>query len=627
MQAIAVSWGSGWFLALVGFVCQSGILCAQDHHSFARPQDHRIRHLELDLVVDFDKKILTGLVTLDLIGGLETRTPLSLNTLTLDTRDLDIQKVVGLTKNGESIILPFELGPKDKILGQPLVIRLPKPGLRVRVEYATTTRSQALQWLKPEQTAGKKYPYLFTQSQAIDARSWIPLQDTPNIRFTYKARIKTRANLLAVMSANNPLEKNSKGEYVFEMPQPIPSYLMALAVGDIAFQKISSRTGVYAEPGVLAKAALEFSDMEKMVKACETLYGPYQWGRYDVLIMPTSFPFGGMENPRLTFVSPTVLAGDKSLVSLLAHELAHSWSGNLVTNATWDDFWLNEGFTVYLERRIMEEVYGRERALMESVLGKKGLLAELKSLPKEAQSLQLKLKGRSPSEGLTDIPYEKGALFLTHLEGIVGRPKLDAFLKKFFHEYEFQSLTTADFESFLNRNLFLSNPKAIQNAQIREWLYDPGLPTGAPDPNSPRLTQLAALANRFVSGLITAGDLKAKDWTSQEWLQFLGALPPKMLLQRMNDLDSTWHLTQTGNSEILCVWLLLCIRSDYGPAFGRLEAFLTDQGRRKFLKSLYEELVKTGPGKARALAIYAKTRSGYHHAITETIDAILGYKP
>ncbi len=602
-------------------------LMAEDPHSFARPRDHRIEHLDLDLAVDFQNKVLSGSVTLSLHEGFEIRKPLTLGTLILDTRDLVIRKVEGIPEKGDVFLLSFELGPRDNVLGQSLIISLPKTGVKVRIEYATTSRSTALQWLNPEQTAGKKLPFLFTQSQAIDARSWIPLQDTPQVRFTYKARIKTPATHLALMSANNPFQKNPRGEYTFDMPQPIPSYLMALAVGDIGFQAISTRTGVYAEPGVLAKAWTEFSDMEKMVKGCELLYGPYKWGRYDVLVMPSSFPFGGMENPRLTFVSPTVLAGDKSLVSLLAHELAHSWSGNLVTNATWNDFWLNEGFTVYLERRIMEAVYGRDRALVESVLGKIGLLGELKSLPKQDQSLKLNLKGRSPSEGLTDIAYEKGALFLAHLEGIVGREKLDAFLKNYFHQYAFQSLTTADFESYLNRNLFLSDKKAIQKAQIREWLYDPGLPPGAPDPNSPRLTQLAELANRFVRGEIKAADLHAKGWTSQDWLQFLGALPPSILIGQMTDLDSQWHLTLVGNSEILVVWLLLCVRKDYPPAYGRLELFLTEQGRRKFLKSLYEELVKTGPGKARALAIYAKARPGYHPASTETIDAILGYKP
>lgn len=619
--------GVAWLVTMPEFGTQSGRLNAKDHHSFARPNDHRIEHLELDLVVDFDKKILHGSVTLDLMDGIENRKPLSESTLILDTRDLDIRKVVGITKNGITLVLPFELGPKDKVLGQPLIISLPKVWVKVRIDYLTTTRSTALQWLKPEQTAGKKLPYLFTQSQAIDARSWIPLQDTPQVRFSYKARIKAPPTHRALMSANNLSEKNPKGEFIFEMPQPIPSYLMALAVGDIAFQSISSRTGVFAEPSVLAKAAAEFSDMEKMVKACEVLYGPYQWGRYDVLIMPPSFPFGGMENPRLTFVSPTVLAGDKSLVALLAHELAHSWSGNLVTNATWDDFWLNEGFTVYLERRIMEAVYGRERALVESVLGKKGLLGELKSLPKQDQSLKLNLKGRSPVDGLTDIAYEKGALFLAHLEGIVGREKLDAFLKKYFQQYAFQSMTTSDFESYLARNLFLSDKMAIQNAKIKEWLYEPGLPNGAPDPSSPRLLQITELANRFALDAIKADGLNAKDWTSQEWLQFLGGLPPKILINQMTDLDSKWRLTRTGNSEILFAWLQVCVRNDYAPANLRLETFLIEQGRRKFLKSLYEELAKTGPGKARALTIYAKARPGYHHASSETIDAILGYKP
>src|ERR1043166_4918259 len=330
-----------------------------DVHSFSCPEQARVRHLELDLRVDFDQKILEGSVEVhfDLLSG---------NELVLDTRGLRIASV--------EPALSWEHGPEHAVLGRPLFIRVAEGTTCVRIHYATSPEASGLQWLDPPQTAGKRHPFLFTQSQAIHARSWIPLQDTPGVRVTYTANVRVPAGLRAVMAAG--MEGNGR----FDMPQPIPSYLIALAAGDLDFRELGPRSGVYAEPSVVDAAAYEFADTEAMIAAVEELYGPYRWGRYDLLVLPPSFPFGGMENPRLTFATPTILAGDRSLVSLVAHELAHSWSGNLVTNATWSDFWLNEGFTVYVERRILEKLYGRARTEMEAFLGKRELVNEMKEL-------------------------------------------------------------------------------------------------------------------------------------------------------------------------------------------------------------------------------------------------------
>jgi aminopeptidase N len=577
----------------------------------------------LSLDVRFERQVLQGEVVLTVERtSADTRQP-----LVLDTRQLRIEKVEASADGQAYQDAAFELGKEDPLLGQALTVRLPERGRFVRIRYTTSPRATALQWLGREQTATKRHPFLFTQSQAIEARTWIPLQDTPAVRVTYAARVRTPKELLAVMSARNDPAQARTGDYRFEMKQPIPSYLIALAVGDLEFRKVGPRTGVYAEPGVAARAAAEFADMEQMVKAAEELYGPYRWERYDVLVLQPSFPFGGMENPRLTFASPTVLAGDKSLVSLVAHELAHSWSGNLVSNATWSDFWLNEGFTVYLERRILEKVYGRERADVEAVLGRRSLERELAGLPAKDQVLHIDLKGRSPIDGLTDVPYEKGALFLRHLEATFGRERFDAFLKGYFDHFAFRSITTAEFADYLHRHLLKGDAERAAQANVEEWLHKPGIPRGAPALAAGALTPVEEHARAFASGKDRAAELPAKGWTTQEWLHFLTELPTDLGRGRMAELDAAFALTRSGNSEVLFQWLLLAVRHGYEPAYSRLEEFLTAQGRRKFLKPLYEELVKTPAGKEWALRIYRTARPTYHPIAVETVDAIVGWKP
>ena len=405
------------------------------------------------------------------------------------------------------------------------------------------------------------------------------------------------------------------------MVQPIPSYLIALAVGDLAFQPLGERTGVYAEPSVVASAAQEFEDTEPMIQATERLYGPYRWGRYDLLVLPPSFPFGGMENPRLTFATPTILAGDKSLVSLVAHELAHSWSGNLVTNATWRDFWLNEGFTVYIERRIIEELYGRPRGEMEAVLGRQALQEDLDRLDGRDQVLHLDLTGRDPDDGMTHVPYEKGALFLRYLEERVGRARFDEFIRDYFEAFAFQSITTADFVSYVGEHL----PDA-KAADIEEWIHRPGLPTSAPQPKSDALDRVEAQSVAWRDGSTVAAELDTGAWTTHEWLHFLATLPETLSLDQLSELDAVFRLTQSGNSEIAHTWLLLAIRTGYSPADSRLEQYLTHIGRRKLIQPLYEALVAMPFGRARALAVYRRARPGYHPISVATIDPIVGWE-
>ena len=602
--------------------CLAAAAAERDHHSYANPEHVLVRHVDLDLTVDFERHALKGSATLTVERtSADTKQP-----LVLDSRDLRISRAAASLDGKEFHPTTFEIGKSDPILGAPLTVRLPEKVKYVRLDYATGPRATGLQWMEREQTATKRQPFLYTQSQAIHARSWLPLQDSPGVRVTYSARVRTPKDLRAVMSASNDAKKKLDGEYTFEMKQPIPPYLIALAVGELEFRPIGPRTGVYGQPGVVDKAAHEFADLEKMVKAVEEMYGPYRWGRYDVLVLPPSFPFGGMENPRLTFATPTILAGDRSLVSLIAHELSHSWSGNLVSNATWRDFWLNEGFTVYLERRIIEKVYGKQRADMEAVLGRRSLEREMADLKPQDQVLHIDLKGRDPDDAVTDIPYEKGALFLRHSEKSIGREKFDAFLKGYFDHFAFQSITTADFVKYLEAHLIKGDAGLVKKLNVEEWLHKPGIPGSAPRVTAEALSRVEEQLKGWLDGKTPTRDLKTEAWSTQEWLHFLNQMPAKLEVKLMKELDDAFRLMRTGNSEVLFAWLLLSVKNGYEEAYPRLESFLTSVGRRKYLMPLYQELVKTPAGKERALAIYRKARPGYHPIAVGSIDPIVGWK-
>jgi aminopeptidase N len=592
----------------------------RDPHTLGNPHQIRVRRLELDLTVDFDREQLQGTASLivERLPGCPPDTP-----LVLDTRNLTIERVEAASTAGDWATAGFEIGPEDPILGTPLSIPVPGDATRVRITYRTGPGARALQWLTPAQTAGGKQPFLFTQSSAARARSWIPLQDSPGVRVTYAATIRVPAGFTAVMGADPLPPGGADNVFRFEMPQPIPSYLIALAVGDLAFRPLGPRTGVYAEPSVVDRAAWEFADTEAMIRAAERHFGPYRWGRYDVLVLPPSFPLGGMENAKLAFVSPTLLAGDRSLVPLVAHELAHSWAGNLVTNATWGDYWLNEGFAVYLQRRMVEDLYGPERVAMEAVLSLQDLRLDLEDLAPAEQVLHLDLAGRDPDEPSTSIPYEKGSLFLTALEGACGRGRFDAYLRGYFDRFAFRSLATADFERDLREHLFAADPGAGDRVDVHAWLDEPGLPAGFPPPRSERFIAVDCQARRWLGGAIPADRIETAGWSTQEWLRLLRALPADLPAARLAELDAAHHLTERGNAEVLAQWLRIAIRGRYAPADRRLEAFLTTVGRRKYVVPLYAELARTPDGKARARAIYAGARPFYHPIVTPRIDPLL----
>ncbi len=596
---------------------------ARDYFTFANVDQLTTQHVDLDLDVDFVKKKLRGYVVLHM-----TASDTSVDEIVLDTRDLAIDSVAFTNVDGTTVVAGFALGDTDPIKGTPLLIKIP-PGIDrqreviVRIDYETSPDSTALQWLPPELTAGKEQPMLFSQSQAIHARSWIPLQDTPVVRLTYEAVIRTPPDLLAVMSANNDPLAPRVGEFKFQMPQPIPSYLFAIAVGNLYFAPLGDDTGVYTEPELLDASVYEFGEMQEMLEKAERQFGPYRWGRYDVLVLPPSFPFGGMENPRLSFLTPSLLAGDRSLVSVVAHELAHSWSGNLVTNATWRDGWLNEGVTSYLESRLMEIIYDKDRVDEERVLAYQELLLDFERVPLERQALAPRLDSGNADDVQGSIHYNKGQLFLDYLERGFGRERFDAFLQTYFDDFAFKTITTEKFLDYLDVKLLRATPGVISRKQVEAWMYEPGLPDDAPVPTSTTLQTAASLARTWAVGETSIEDIPFGEWSPQALIHFINSLPPDLDAARLTTLDEFLGLSDTSNAEIGRTWFIQVATRRYEAAYPQLEAHLNRYGRTRLLSSVYRALALNGHDRDLAKSIFAKARHAYHPLTVNAIEAEL----
>jgi aminopeptidase N len=588
-----------------------------ENYSYAKPAEVAVSHMDIDLDVDFDNHVLTGSASFLLDNKSKS------NVIHFDTWALNIRDVVLEDDQGNEKKARFVVGDSLELIGRPLSVVIEPNTRRVTVHYRTTAAARGVQWLTPEQTAGKQHPYMYTQSEAIHARSWVPCQDTPAIRFTYTANVHVPGGLMALMSAENPRAVAADGNYRFEMKQPVPSYLLALAVGNIQYRATGPRTGVYSEPEMVDKAKWELADLEKMMEAAEKLGGPYRWGQYDVLVLPPSFPLGGMENPRLTFATPIIVAGDRSLVSLIAHEMAHSWSGNLVTNATWNDFWLNEGFTTYVERRIDEVLYGREYADMQTMLGIRDLNEEWDEIGKDSpdQALYVEYNGRNPDEVPTMAAYEKANLFLTMMEDSLGRGNWDKFLRQYFDSHAFQTMTTKHFIRYLKDNVFAEDSTRYDALKIDEWIYKPGIPSNAPRVASKRFDQVDMQIAAFKQG-VSAKGLNTKGWVTIEWQRFLDNLPRPLPAARLQDLDTAYDFSH-ANAAIQRSWLPSVIAAKWEPGYPALENYLMTIGRRFFVRPIYMDLAKTPEGLEWARGVYKKARPGYHPMTQTGIDLVL----
>ena len=585
---------------------------AVDSASFARPREARVTHVALDLSVDFAAKRLSGTATLDLLVS-----P-GVTNIVLDDGGLDVRSVTDPAGRA----LPFTVGATVADKGAPLTVML-GGATRIVISYRSAADAQALQWLPPEQTAGKQHPLLFSQGEPNANRSWIPTQDSPGIRQSWSATITVPTGLTAVMSGDIGRSSDIAvgRRFTFEQPRAVPPYLIAIAVGDLVHRDLGTRTGVWTEPATIDRAAAELVDIGKLVDAAEALYGPYRWGRYDVLVLPPAFPFGGMENPQLTFLTPTFITGDRSQISLVAHELAHSWSGNLVTNATWSDSWLNEGFTTYFENRIMEAVYGRPRAEIEADLYWDELQ---KGIADAAADPSVTRLHGEPFASTLD--YVKGSDFLFTLEHEIGRARLDAWLRDYFDRHAFQPQTTAGLLADIRAHIVRGDAALERRLILDQWVYAPGLPANAVHIVSSRLAAVDAVRDAFEHGR-GAATLAVGGWTTQEWLRFLQRLPRQQSVQHLDDLDHAFHLSNSGNAEIRTAWLQIAIASRYDAAIPAIEDHLAHVGRMKMVVPLYRALLEQGDwGRPIATRSYARARSGYHPFVATAIDRLMASK-
>ncbi len=587
-----------------------------DPHSHANINAVQVVHLDLDLRVDFEASRIHGETCLH-----TRRIDPEAQTLVLDTRDLTVHAVY-VQRASEQTSLQWSLDAPDALLGQALRIEMPADNTPVCVRHSSDPEATGLQWLSADQTGAQ--PFMYSQSQAIHARSWLPLQDTPSVRQTFTARVQVPQRLRAVMGADNETQRSKNGVYHFSMQQPVPAYLIALASGDLHYRAISPRVGVWAEQSVLDRAVWEFADTEQMMQVGESLYGPYRWQQYDLLMLPASFPYGGMENPRLSFITPTVLSGDRTLVSLIAHELAHSWSGNLVTNASWQDLWLNEGFTTYFESRITERVYGSRQERLEAVLMHRDMLDELAQLPAADQSLVVDFSGRDPDDAFSNVPYVKGRFFLEWLERAFGRERFDGFLLSYFNDHAFQSIDTATFLRHLQDHLLQPNPGVVTLDQVKEWLYAPGLPATMPVPQTPVFDRMDADLAAWLAGDKSFNALHTDEWNTQQWVYWLTQASGRVNAAQMQQLGTDFGLNASDNLEILHYWYRLVIEQNHRTSFDGLARYLNTVGRLRLIVPLYQALAEQPEHLRWAQAVYAQARPLYHVVTRARIEALIG---
>ena len=589
---------------------------AFDDQTFAKPLEARVSHLDLDLNLDFETQTVSGTAMLDIVAKE------GIDTVILDNNGLAIETIT----DSEGKPLEYEIGEAEEGKGAPLSVAM-GDAREITISYSAKD-AEAMQWLTPEQTSGGEHPFLFSQGQAINNRTWIPTQDSPGVRQTWSARITAPEELTVVMSGLSQGEPEAlaggKRAFNFEMDKPVAPYLIAIAAGDIEFRELGPRSGVWAEPEVIEAAAKEVGDTEEMIDAGIELFGEYRWGRYDMIVLPPAFPYGGMENPVMTFLTPTFIAGDRSNNGLIAHELAHSWSGNLTTYSSWRDGWLNEGVTSYFENRIVEEVYGKDRAEQEYALSYASLVEGIEEAGADSPATAMRSPDEiSPFDTEGVAIYDKGTVFLRTVENIIGRDEFDAWLTQWFDNHAFEAVTSEMFLADLREKLVDGDEELEKRLMLDEWVYGTGLPDNAAKPSPEAFAAVDSAVSAYDS-TATLPDAKTwAGWTAAEQRRFLEELPQDQTAEQLATLDNTLRLSATGNNEVLFLWLEAALRNRFEPAVPQAEEFLARVGRNKFVSPLFAALNETAWGRPIARRIYAETRGGYHAYTRGNVDEML----
>ncbi|XP_005106910.1 leukotriene A-4 hydrolase isoform X2 [Aplysia californica] len=608
-------------------------MSASDPNSYSEPEKCKVVSLDWDVSIDFDAHIIRGFAHLKI----ERRIPS--DTLVLDVHKLKIEQVT-LQESDEK--LPFDISnPLNVPYGSKLTIQIATvktDSFTVSIKYETSSTASALDWMRPEQTAGKRQPYLYSQCQAIHARSLLPCQDTPGVKFPYTAKVRAPKVMTVLMSANRLGTEPVVGDpdqltTSFSLKVPIPSYLLAIAAGDLESRNLGPRSKVWSERELVDAAAYEFAETESMLRAAEDLMGPYVWGDYDLLVLPPSFPFGGMENPCITFVTPTLLAGDRSLADVIAHEISHSWTGNLVTNVTFEDFWLNEGHTVFLERKILSRLHGEPYNQVHANVGwqhlQDAVSSQIASGEEPYTKLVPDLRGVDPDDAFSAVPYEKGFALLNFLQTLLGGAAVfDVFLRAYIEHFKYQSISTQQWKDFLY-SYFSSqaDQDKLNSVDWDKWLFETGMPPYQPNYDLSLARPVLDLSARWAAqpdsnlDCFSPNDLEnVSSLLIKEFLSSLSSVEPQISLAKVQKLEEVYHFNSVRNSEIRFVWLRLCLKVQWREAVPYVLNFVNEQGRMKFVRPLYRDMYAWVEVRHRAIDNFLAQRAVMHSTTVKLLE-------
>jgi len=587
------------------------ISLSKDTNTFSNYEIIKQTKIEANFDVDFDKKAIHGKVKSYFTAIKDGEV------IVLDSRALKINSIID-SDTGEELEFIIDKQYDLDANGVPLKIYKEYSkgdNVIILINYDTTDEGSAVQFLDKEQTTGKQYPYMFTQCESILCRELLPIQDTPAVKITTSIGITVPKPLFALNSGiyQNKIDNGNSTTYFYEQKIPIPSYLIALAAGAIEERVISDRCKVYGEKELVDLAAEEFDGIENYIQLAEAYISPYVWGEYNLLILPSSFPFGGMENPTLTFVTPSLLAGDKSLANVVAHEISHSWSGNLVTMDSWTDFWLNEGFTMFIQRKIFEKTDDLDLAKLDAMVLYDTLSEDIQRFgeSKSFSSLRPYLVGRHADDCFSEVPYEKGYNFLFYLESIVNKESdTDLFrkiLRQYFAKFAYKSINTDDFINFFTETIKTELPsdnatRVLEQIDWVKWIDAPGYPPVQNNFTNKYANEAEDYVNEFYKNNFTDKFIDTfKAWhtlVKQYFLNKLKETEKELEDEQLNFLSNKLNLKEGYNAEVNFGYFMVVllhgkvIEEDVKNA---LITFLGKFGRLKYLRpyiGLYIQEIK-----------------------------------